>query len=59
MNIERAQEILKGTDEITVLLDGKAVWIDEVNVNNHEVHVHEQQNPQAQKIVSVHDLQEQ
>lgn len=59
MDVNRAQEIINSEDIIHVEWKGSAVWIDEVNLKNGTAIVHDENFPQEQQTVPVHELEEQ
>lgn len=58
MDLERAEQILRAEETIPVTLNGEPVWIERVDVNNEQVQVHKQANPDERMTVSPQQLQE-
>lgn len=59
MNIQRAQDIFKSEDMISVHLDGEPVWIEEVDVANGMATVQVGSRPTNTHTVGVERLEEQ
>lgn len=58
MEMERAKQILKSPEKITVLYRGEPVWIDMVDESAEKAQVHTETNPQDVKTIPVWDLEE-
>lgn len=58
MEASRAQQILQGTENVDVRLNGVSVWIDQVDLADKSAKVHAEHDPSDVRTVSCEQLQE-
>lgn len=58
MDLERASQIIAAEEKIPVMLDGEPVWLEQVDTDQGQVHVHFEQSPNEKLTVDPQSLQE-
>lgn len=58
MELQRAKEILESPHKITVLHQGEAVWIHQVDPSQNQAHISLERSPEVRKTVPLHELEE-